>query len=107
MLVKNIISWFKNLFDVLVGHSIVPDLVKAIIAWFGKLPSKLKELVDKAVKAVINSFKSLGSIAKSAYTWGKDLIDEMVKGLSDNILPLIIHASFSGIIPVYFALLCT
>lgn len=36
-LVNSVIAFFTTLYDVLVGHSIVPDLIKAVIRWFGKL----------------------------------------------------------------------
>lgn len=37
-IVNGIIGAFKWLWDVLVGHSIIPDLVMGIIKWFAKLP---------------------------------------------------------------------
>jgi len=32
------LHWFEHLADVLVGHSIIPDLVNAILRWFTLLP---------------------------------------------------------------------
>lgn len=59
-LVKGIIRLWKYLYDILVGHSIIPDMVNAIIDWFKKLPGKIgefiKDTVDKGV-AKFNEFK--------------------------------------------------
>jgi TP901 family phage tail tape measure protein len=48
--VQGIVNFFKWLWDVLVGHSIIPDLVKAIAVWFGKIPG----LVMAAIKSLLS-----------------------------------------------------
>lgn len=64
--VKGVIDWFIDLWDELVGHSIVPDMVKAIIEWFEKLPGKCLEIIKKMVTSVIDKFKSMFSDARTA-----------------------------------------
>jgi len=63
---------FEKLYDVLVGHSIIPDLINGIIKWFNKLPSKLKSLATNAKNAVINAFNSMkskiSSVASNIYS---------------------------------------
>ena len=59
--VQGIIDFFKNMWDVLVGHSIVPDTIEAIIEWFASLPVKVFELVSKFVQGVINFFTDLAN----------------------------------------------
>jgi phage-related protein len=61
--VQGIISWFTELWDVLVGHSIVPDMINAIIEWFRQLPGQLFGMVANFVKTVINYFISLATQA--------------------------------------------
>jgi hypothetical protein len=39
-LIDGILWPFRWLYDVLVGHSIVPDLVEGIVMWFLKLPNR-------------------------------------------------------------------
>lgn len=46
--VEGIVDWFKWLYDVLVGHSIVPDLMNKILEWFQWLIGPVKA----ALKAV-------------------------------------------------------
>lgn len=58
--VKGIINWFKEMWDVLVGHSIVPDTVNAIVEWFKSLPSRLGNSVANFVTGIIDNFKDLG-----------------------------------------------
>jgi phage-related protein len=58
--VRGIISFFQHLFDTLVGHSIIPDLVKSILSWIGSLPGKAGELIKNFVGAIIDGAKSLG-----------------------------------------------
>lgn len=78
--VKGVISWFTELWDVLVGHSIVPDTINAIVKWFTSLPSKIFGSVQSFVTGIIDKFKNLGSGLTEKFTsawnsvkswWGK------------------------------------
>nr|DAK84351.1 MAG TPA: chromosome segregation protein [Caudoviricetes sp.] len=57
--VKGIIDFFVHLWDVLVGHSIIPDMVVAIIDWFKRLPGTLFNLILNLVTGIINFFIGL------------------------------------------------
>lgn len=54
--VEGIVDFFVWLWDVLVGHSIVPDTINAIVDWFKSLPGKtweaMKELGNKIIDVV-------------------------------------------------------
>lgn len=63
---KAIYKVFKWLYDVLVGHSIVPDLVNGIIRWFAKLPAKIVGYVANMVPRVISWFGRMASQAVAA-----------------------------------------
>lgn len=107
---KTIVGYFQKLYDVLVGHSIIPDLVKAILMWFGKLAAPIKaafSAISSAVKSfativnnfvknvasgvttVINYFKNLASKIKGAfgsaaswlYSAGKNIVQGLVNGV--------------------------
>ncbi|AVD99124.1 tape measure protein [Gordonia phage Adgers] len=58
-LVKGIIDFFKTLWDVLVGHSIVPDTINSIIDWFKELPGKLPGMVWGLITSLIGFFLKL------------------------------------------------
>lgn len=66
-IVDGIINWFEHLYDVLVGHSIIPDLINAIIHWFSGLPGKI--------------LKALGNIGNLLYDAGKHILEGLMKGL--------------------------
>ncbi len=58
-IVEGIIGFFKFLYDVLVGHSIVPDLMNAIVWWFKFLAKVIFPIVKKAVGLVLKVFKAV------------------------------------------------
>lgn len=59
--VEGIIDWFIDLWDELVGHSIVPDTINAIVDWFTSLPDLVFGAVADFVTGIIDKFKNLGS----------------------------------------------
>ena len=59
--VEGVIDWFVEMWDVLVGHSIVPDTINAIVKWFTSLPSKIFSSIDKFVSGIVDKFKGLWS----------------------------------------------
>ena len=59
--VKGVIDWFTKLWDVLVGHSIVPDTINAIVKWFTSLPSKIFGSIEKFVTGIVDKFKGMWS----------------------------------------------
>ena len=63
--VKSIIDWFTELWDELVGHSIVPDMIEAIIDWFLSLPSKILGPIKNFTNNVIQRFKDMWTSVKS------------------------------------------
>lgn len=66
-IIDTIIGFFKWLWNVLVGNSIIPDIVNAIIDWFWRIPSD-----------VVNMLKSLVS---KAYNFGKDFVGAIIDGI--------------------------
>lgn len=70
--IKGVIDFFTHLWDVLVGHSIVPDMIKAIIQWFLSLPGKILSGLWTFIKAVIGFFLKLpGMILGALASLGK------------------------------------
>jgi tape measure domain-containing protein len=67
-LVMPIVEWFEWLYDVLVGHSIVPDLINAIVKWFLSLPGKVMGAISGMIDNVIGVFQRMASGAISAVT---------------------------------------
>lgn len=65
--VKDVYGWFYKMYDWLVGHSIVPDLVNGIIDYFLMLPSNilgsLGSMVSKIPETIWGGLEELSGIA--------------------------------------------
>lgn len=74
-LVTGIVDFFKWLWNVLVGHSIIPDLVNAIFGWFRKL-------VDSGV----NILRGIGEFFLNFYRkYGQPFIDALINGFNSMV----------------------
>jgi tape measure domain-containing protein len=110
-IVNGIINFFKNLYNVLVGNSIIPDMVNAIIKWFLTLLNKgtslirslgqvflafygayIKPFVDRVIaggNTVLNFFRNLPGQIRGALSgaagWlvstGRSIIEGLVSGI--------------------------
>lgn len=59
--IGSIIDFFTHLFEKLVGHSVVPDMIKGIIEWFLKLPIEILQMVGQFVLNLISTFLNLAT----------------------------------------------
>lgn len=60
-IVTGVINFFKYLYDVLVGHSIIPDMVIAIIDWIAKLPGQIVAIIVTLVIGFIAKVTELAT----------------------------------------------
>ncbi|MFD1274853.1 hypothetical protein ACFQ51_34775 [Streptomyces kaempferi] len=65
--VKWVVEQFKWLFDVLVGHSIIPDLVTAIIGWFTQLWTTTKKIFTELKNWVVSTWNALWDGVRSKW----------------------------------------
>lgn len=86
-LVMGIIDWFRYLWDELVGHSIIPDTINAIVEWFTSLPEKLYTFLEGFVKDVIKFFadmwKGITDALKDAAQWFREKFNEARKWVEE------------------------
>jgi tape measure domain-containing protein len=83
--VTGIVDFFTWLWRILVGHSIIPDMVTAIIAWFQKLVdsvSKIAKAIGDAFMWAVNNI-ILPAVDKVKSAWQGAL--EFIKGIPDKI----------------------
>lgn len=110
-LVNGIVNFFKSMYNTLVGHSIVPDMVNAIIGWFRKLVDLGKSILNALgnfiaglynryfapfvnrirdmastvadrFRTMVNNIKSVFSNAGSwLYNAGKNIVNGLVNGV--------------------------
>jgi phage-related protein len=52
-------GFFTSLFDHLVGHSVIPDMITGIVTWFASLPGKVFGGIASFVTNLISSFVSM------------------------------------------------
>jgi phage-related protein len=58
-MVDDVLGFFRNLYDELVGNSIIPDLINGITQWFERLPGRVAQVVKDFVSGLISDFLSL------------------------------------------------
>lgn len=73
--VDSVISFFQNLYDTLVGRSIVPDMMQAIY--------------DSIVGVIDSIITTLGEKVKEFYKAGEDFLTGMIDGVKASVQPLI------------------
>ena len=90
--VDAIVGFFKWLWDVLVGHSIIPDMVNAIVKWFKDMVGWVTKPVKDLVKFVTQKFEDLknkiGDIWDGIKSWTSEKwgsIKETISKTADNI----------------------
>lgn len=80
-LVTGVIDFFKSLYNALIGHSIIPDLINGIIGWFKGLPGKIIEFIKNMMTGIIDGIKSRVSSVTRA-------IGNVVSSIKDRIASL-------------------
>lgn len=84
--VEGVIGFAEDLYDRLVGGSIIPDMVKAVVKWFKSLPEEAAKAIVSGLKHLIAAGKEIveslrAGIEKawdSFVTWVKNKIEELV-----------------------------
>lgn len=56
--VEGVIGFFTGLYDTLVGHSIIPDMINGIINWFAQLPGRIIAFIVNLVSSAIAKFNA-------------------------------------------------
>lgn len=65
--VEWVVEKFEWLYDTLVGHSIIPDLVNAIVKWFGDLWKKTKKIFTDLKDGVVKIWNDLWTKLKEKW----------------------------------------
>lgn len=55
-MITGILALFTSMYDVAVGHSIIPDMVEEIEAWIAKLPNEAVGYVNSFMQQILGSF---------------------------------------------------
>ena len=84
--VSTIIGFFTNLYNSLVGHSIIPDMINGIISWFEQLPGRIWSSITTLISDIIRGFNIIWSAVIEIVT---DLVNGVInwfKGLPQSIM---------------------
>lgn len=82
--VDGVIQWFTSLWDTLVGHSIVPDMINAIINWFKELLNKPIQFVIDMKDKVVNFFNQLKTTASNIFEAIKNKIVQIWENIKNT-----------------------
>lgn len=83
--VTSIINFFKNLYDELVGHSIIPDMVKAILKWFQTLINGIKTVIN-GIKTVFSGMAAIAKTFANYFATGVTTAVNFMKSLPGKIV---------------------
>jgi len=95
--ITGLISFFTNLYQVLVGGSIIPDMINAIVRWFISLPGKILGIIASFVSNIISKFNSLKSSVINVFNnlkssalsvWNN--IKSTISGIASNIMSVVV-----------------
>lgn len=91
--IRGIVTFFVELYDTIVGHSIVPDLMNKIIEIFMWLPNKVVAIVKSFVSGAIDVFNSLKTKATSIFNSIKSFLSSIwssIKSVVSSVISSIV-----------------
>lgn len=74
-ILRGIVDRFTWLYNVLIGNSIIPDLVRGIVSWFGKLASLVLGPLERFRSSVVDRFTAVAN-------WARGFPGRMVSALA-------------------------
>ncbi len=90
--VTGIVDFFKWLWDVLVGHSIIPDLVEKIVDWFLWLPEQIGKALKGLWKIVRAAFVKVRDAARIVWNYFKDKLGPVFTWLWKKVIQPVFNA---------------
>jgi TP901 family phage tail tape measure protein len=84
--IQGVIGFFQHLFDVLVGHSIIPDMINAIVEWFKGLPQRALDAITALLGFIVTFVTNVwnGWVETNVRMW--TAIIQWFKGLPQKII---------------------
>lgn len=91
--VEGIVTFFVGLYNALVGHSIIPDMVNEIVAWFESLPisvyNAIVALVTIVPKVFMDAWTAVTALVagwvSDVYNWGANIASSFTDGIKSAI----------------------
>lgn len=83
--VDAVVGFFQGLYMTLVGNSIIPDMVNAIVSWFQNLFTWAIDLVRNIVTGIVNLFTNLFQQATSIFNSLRNTISSIWNGIKNTV----------------------
>lgn len=83
--IEGVINFFVSLYNALIGHSIIPDMVEGIVKAFFGLKQRAIDAVGQLVSGVTGKITGM---AKDAFGWGKSLVSNFIDGIKNALKSL-------------------
>jgi phage-related protein len=80
--IGSIVVYFQSLYDSLVGHSIIPDMINGIIAAFEGMPGQIIGIVSGFIAQILGMFSDL---ATQMLAKGGEMIANLASGITGGI----------------------
>jgi len=89
--INGIVTFFVSLYETLVGGSIIPDMVNAIVEWFNNLVSFVTGIVQGFVNIVTTLFNAMKNNASNVFNAMKAVITTVI-----NVIKTVITTGFNA-----------
>jgi TP901 family phage tail tape measure protein len=83
--IDGIVSFFQGLYDTIVGHSIIPDLVNAVIGWFNTLVETVMGVIKWFVNGVKSFFNTMKNGVVLIWTTLKNKVVSVITNLASGV----------------------
>lgn len=95
--IEGVIAFFQWLYDILVGHSIIPDMINAIIDWFKFLFEAVKAVWNMLWDAIKWAWENIAKPVFNAIKWFIDTVLIPAFQVAKQVIPPIFDAIGNGI----------
>jgi TP901 family phage tail tape measure protein len=89
-LYEGVVGWFQQMYDKLVGNSIIPDLVNAAIAWFMNWVTKsvawIMSLKDQVIAFITEMWESTVQMFTDAIMWLVESVAQWVTNVVNQVV---------------------
>ena len=80
--ISAIVGFFVGMYNTIVGHSIVPDMINGIVSWIAQLPGRAMGAIQGLLGSIGSFFSGLAS---QALQWGSNIVNNIAQGITNAI----------------------
>lgn len=80
--ISGVVGYFTTLYNDLVGHSIIPDMINGIINWFMQLPGRVGAAVQSMSSTAMSILNGMAGLALQA---GFNIVNSVANGIASGV----------------------